>query len=54
MHDTFDYDVDEDEDDYELVLTSFGRIVSHAKTSCLNGISFGVVTKVRANQWTSG
>ena len=50
VHETFDYDVDEDKDDYELVLTK----VSHVKAPCLNGISFGVVTIAKANQLTSG
>ena len=55
VHETFDFDVHEDKDDYELVLTqSFVPILRHAKTSCLNDIRFGVVTKARANQSTSG
>ena len=29
VHATFDYDVFEDKDDYEVVLTNLGRIVSH-------------------------
>ncbi len=40
LYETFDYDVDEDKDDHELVLTKFRTYCEPHKTSCLNGTSF--------------
>ena len=54
MHETFDYDVDEDKATMNWFSQSFVPIVSHVRTSRLDGISVGVVTKARANQLTSG
>ena len=47
MHETFDYDVDEDKDDHELVLTK-------CRTYCEPRKNIVFVTKARTNQLNSG